>query len=99
MPDYLYIQLLRYDYHGPKIMTFVKIESELQLPIVGENKYEPVGFLNHIGESRDRGHYITYLKQNSNHWIRFDDTNVCYATFEEANTEDNYILLFTKKNL
>ena len=76
-------------------MTLVKIEEELVLP--NAEKYEAVATLNHVGETTRSGHYVTHLKDNSGQWILFDDTFNRTSSLKEANSRDNYILLFKKK--
>ena len=98
-PQFLFLQLLRYDANLQKVMTLVKIENELVLPSTDRDKYEPVAALNHIGTTRNTGHYVTYLKIDSDQWMLLDDTNIQLSSLEQANTADNYILLFKKKKI
>ena len=73
-PKFLFIQLLRYDNNGEKVTTFVKLGAELILPNEENGvKYELLGMLNHIGHTRKSGHYVTYLKLQSDKWMKFDD--------------------------
>ena len=94
-PELLFIQLLRYDGTGQKIMTNVKIDEELVLP--NTETYEAIGALNHVGETTSSGHYVTHLRDNFGQWILFDDTFNISSSLKEANSKDNYILLFKKK--
>ena len=94
-PEFLLVQLLRYDGKGHKIKTFVKIEDELRMP--SNNIYKPLAILNHIGPTQNSGHYVTYRKTDSEQWMFFDDTFNRSSSLKEANSADNYILLFKKK--
>ena len=96
-PEFLLLQLLRYDGKGQKIKTFVKIEDELNLP--GNNIYKPLAILNHIGHTQNSGHYVTYRKTDSGQWMFFNDTFNKPSSLQEANTADNYILLFHKNDV
>ena len=95
-PEFLLVQLLRYDGKGQKIKTFVKIGDELKLP--RNNIYKPLALLNHIGQTQNEGHYVTYRKTDSGQWMFFNDTFNRSSSLKEANSVDNYILLFKKKN-
>ena len=59
-PQYLLMQLMRYDRSEQKIQTFVKVEEDLILP--SGDQYELSGILNHIGSTQRSGHFVTYLK-------------------------------------
>ena len=95
-PELLFIQLLRYDGTGQKIMTLVEIEQELVLP--SKETYEAVATLNHIGETTTSGHYVTHLKDDSGQWMLFDDAFNKQSSLKEANSVDNYILLFKRND-
>ena len=94
-PTYLMIQLIRNIGLQPKVLTFVKIEKEIDL-LKGQ-KYELIGTLDHKGESTTNGHYVTFLKDGSGQWRCFDDKITRKCRFQEANTRNNYLLLFKKK--
>ena len=94
-PEFLFIQLLRYDGTNQKVMTFVNIDAELELP--SKEIYETVAIINHIGETTSSGHYVTHLRDDSGQWMLFDDTFSRTSSLKEANTAENYILLFKKK--
>ena len=92
-PKYLFIQLLRFRHDtGVKVMTHVKVATRLKLP--NNANYEPVAFLNHKGFIKTAGHYVVYIKNESGQWILFDDINITPASFEAANTTENYVLMF-----
>ena len=96
-PDFLFIQLLRYDGLYDKVMTHVKLETELVLP--NEVTYEPIAALNHIGGTINSGHYVTHLQNEFGQWMLFNDTFNRLSSINEANSVDNYILLFKRKNI
>ena len=76
-------------------MTFVKIEGELIL--ANSVCYEIVATLNHHGRTRNSGHYVTHLKLDSDHWMKFDDAHIQKSSLKQANNTENYILLFKRK--
>ena len=59
-PEYLFIQLIRYDTSAHKITTFVKMEENLVLP--NNEEYELLATLNHLGDARNEGHYIKSIE-------------------------------------
>ena len=95
-PKFLFIQLLRYDSNETKVMTHVKVEVEVKLP--GTDTYELCGAIDHIGTTRNSGHYVTHTRQESGYWMYFDDTFNKASSFKEANTANNYLLLLKKKS-
>ena len=95
-PTFLFLQLLRFDGTVNKVLTHVKFDSELVLP--NTFVYEPVAVLNHSGLTSSAGHYVTYRKLDNGQWMLFDDTHNRQSSLQEANTADNYILLFKKKD-
>ena len=96
-PQFLFLQLVRFDGTENKVLTHVKFESELVLP--NTDVYEPVAALNHRGLTSQAGHYVTYRKLGTGQWMLYDDTYNRLSSLQEANTPDNYILLFKKKDL
>ena len=94
-PKLLFIQLIRNVGNQPKLCTPVKFEDELVIP--GGHKYEPIATLDHIGNTPTNGHYVTFLKLAPCKWIKFDDKISKICTIKEANTRNNYILLFKMK--
>ena len=96
-PKFLFLQLLRFDGTVNKVLTHVKFDSELVLP--NTDVYEPVAALNHSGLTSSAGHYLTYRRLDSGQWMLFDDTYNRPSSLQEANSPDNYILLFKKKEI
>ena len=96
-PHFLFLQLLRFGngFNGPKVNTLVQFEAELILP--NDDKYEVLGAINHRGTTLRAGHYVTYVKSETDQWLHFDDTHSQSSSLEEANNPDNYILLFKRK--
>ena len=58
-----------------------------------------VASLDHIGDTPKSGHYVTFLKQDSGKWIKFDDEESKDCSLKQANTRNNYILLFKRKEI
>ena len=75
--------------------TYVKFGEELCLQT--GDVYEVVGVLDHLGSTLKAGHYVTYLKSDLGHWFLYNDSEVTHSSLKEANTKENYILLFKKK--
>ena len=94
-PKYLFIQLIRNVGNAPKVNTFVRFETEIEVP---DNQiYEVIGTIDHMGISPLHGHYVTHLKNDSGHWRLFDDERSKSCTLMQANNHNNYILLLKKK--
>ena len=70
------------------------MDAELVMP--NGDKYKLIGTLNHIGQMRKSGHYITNLKCATGKWVTFDDTSSQVTSLELINSTDTYILLFKK---
>ena len=96
-PKYLLIQLLRYDGNGNKIRTLVNISDELVLE--NDLLYSPVAILNHIGPSQNHGHYVTFRKKNCGQWVFYDDALNQPSCLKVANSSDNYLLVFCRKDV
>ena len=94
-PEFLLIQLIRNIGNQPKVMTYVKIVQGLLL--LSSHTYELVATLDHIGDTPRNGHYVTFLKIDSGNWIKFDDERSMACSLKQANTRNNYILLFKRK--
>ena len=95
-PELLFIQLLRYDGNNCKVKTHIKIDAELVLPDRGI--YEPMAMVNHIGPTQNSGHYVTHRRLDSGQWMLFNDTFNQISSLKEANTAENYILFFRRKD-
>ena len=61
MPDYLFIQLLRWNRSGT-IKNSVMVEVGAVLKIDGI-QYELVGTVDHLGNTLAGGHYVTYVRK------------------------------------
>jgi ubiquitin C-terminal hydrolase len=96
-PKFLFIQLVQNVGIQPKVSTFVEFKNELVLP--GGHEYEPIATVYHIGKTPSSGHYVTNLKLKSGHWMTFDDEVSRICSLKEANTNNNYILLFKRKEM
>ena len=91
-PKYLFIQIIRWDKSGQKVDQFVQIAKELF--ISDSCTYQPTAIISHEGESKDSGHYITHRKNENEEWICCNDTQITSSSLSEANSKNNYIILF-----
>lgn len=70
--------------------------------------YELFAIVSHKGRSADGGHYIGYVKETEDKWLRYDDDKVDYCNNDEikklsgkggSDASISYILLYrTRKN-
>lgn len=87
--------LLNRNNMGKKTNGVVRIDKELQ--IVG-NSYQIVATINHNGASTERGHFTTFIKNDSNKWNKFDDVQTEeLKDFPEDQLSSTYILILRKK--
>jgi len=61
-------------------------EIPFQANVTG--KYELAAVLTHKGRTADSGHYISWVKQAENEWLKFDDEKVSVATNEDIKKLD-----------
>ena len=60
--------------------------------------YELTGIVNHIGETIQRGHYISYCKSLFNNcWYKFDDDFVEKIEPDQIVDNKAYILFYSRK--
>lgn len=84
-----YTMLPRYDYRQRNWGTeMIKIENKIKYPREVKN-FRLKGIVEHIGSSLKAGHYIAYIRTDSDFWFRYNDEHV-----ERINSSD--ILLFEK---
>ncbi|KAL7288753.1 hypothetical protein TKK_0016733 [Trichogramma kaykai] len=95
IPKLLTIQIKRYDMAPEgvtKNVTLIDVPRVLELDslIIYNSEefaecptYEAVGIISHIGDNVDSGHYISFVRHESN-WFYYDDSNVKILTEEEV---------------
>ena len=94
-PKYLFTQLIRWDNIGEKKEQFVQIDKELF--ISDSCTYQPIAIISHEGSSKDSGHYITHRKNIINdEWILCNDDKITRSSLIEANSKNNYVILFLR---
>ena len=64
------------------------------LVLVHKHRYELVATVTHKGPNVKSGHYLAHLKTDSGQWVCCNDEVTTRSSLQEANTADNYILLF-----
>ena len=119
LPSYLFFQLKRFDYSIEK-QTRIKIEQQYEFEYEidlkkyveydGETRFNLIGVIVHQGDV-DAGHYISYIKLNSNNsnssslsWICLNDVGVSLvsdASFKNdaygcENGSTGYILVYKR---
>jgi len=53
--------------------------------------FDLYGVVEHIGESRREGHYVSYIKSFTGIWHKFDDEAVSATNFEKISKTHAYI--------
>ena len=93
-PTFLFIQLLRFDYHiNAKIETTVVPENILVLP--NGDRYKLLSIGNHLGTFINNGHYQALVKAGTS-WIKADDDKSSKTSLCNEIDGDNYIFLYKK---
>lgn len=93
---YTFVMLKRFITPGsPKIVTCVKIPEIIILDGV---EYEPVASLEHLGNSMDSGHFITFTKVNNQTWLKHDDEKSSVTKFSEVG-KNAYIVMLKKTGI
>jgi len=82
-----------------KILEFKEIEGN------STAWYELCGVITHKGRSADSGHYVSWVKQNDNRWMCFDDDKVSEVTENDIKKLQGggdwhcaYLLIYRSKN-
>ena len=68
------------------------LDPVLEVPV--GHRYELVATINHKGSNIKSGDYIAHLKTGDDQWVCCNDEIITRSSLQEANTADNYILLF-----
>jgi ubiquitin carboxyl-terminal hydrolase 8 len=106
LPNILVITLKRFSYDGERKLNnkvvFSMDELDLSKYINGYNArtyiYELYGVCNHFGGVMG-GHYTSFVKNATNEWIHYDDSNVeIVANPENIISPFAYCLFYRKKN-
>ena len=104
-PNILVITLKRFSFDGEtkinKLIEFPLDNLNLSRYVKGYNSnsfiYELYGICNHYG-SIHGGHYSSFVKNASNQWVHYNDTNVNIINSEnELITSSAYCLFYRKK--
>jgi hypothetical protein len=93
-PKYMFVRLLRGDHNGKKFTNLIQLEDVLKMP--GGEEYMPIVIISHIGKSLHSGHYIAFVKSESDNWWKCNDTMTTLSSLLDANTKDNYSIVFKK---
>jgi len=67
---------------APKPAATTNPDRPLSL-VNDSGKYELIAVLTHKGRSADSGHYIAWVKQEDDKWLKFDDDRVSIVNTEE----------------
>ena len=93
-PKYLFTQIIRWDSSGKKNEQFVQIDNKGFF--VDSFNYQPIAIISHEGSSKDSGHYITHRKNENDEWILCNDYQITRSSLVEANSKNNYVILFLR---
>ena len=105
LPQYLIIQLKRFDNFGNKNNKLIVFEENLDIDkyidvdlpdhLKTDTKYNLIGIVNHQGKSINSGHYYSYCKNNElNRWFIFNDESISLPN--KLVTPNAYILIYEK---
>lgn len=90
----LALHLLRFNSFGKKINAFIPFDFELTLFDV---EYELFGIVEHLGHSLTFGHYISYVLNAQNVWLRMNDSSVSVVNKNSVSRVHPYMLLYRRK--
>ena len=102
-PNELLFQFARFNVMGkinndvPAPLTF-KMPKDWLLPGKTEATYSCRTFIEHIGNSDKRGHYVCYIKDKNNTWWQCDDDRITQVSKSDAAKalQRSYICYFEK---
>ncbi|ETL34277.1 hypothetical protein F441_13858 [Phytophthora nicotianae CJ01A1] len=63
-----------------------------------EYVYDLVAVVNHHGESVNGGHYTSFVRDEGQRWILFDDVEVKTVPADEVEASQAYLLYYTRRN-
>ena len=61
--------------------------------------YDLIGVIQHLGHTREAGHYISLCKHSTGKWYQFNDDRVEQISEEEIVNENAYILIYMRQKL
>ena len=102
-PNQLLIQLNRFNEDTrTRIPTIVEADEILEFPSEenGEKtcvQYKLSTVIDHIGNTRNSGHYIAYVKENFS-WMKCNDSNISASSEAQFRTKNNYIYHYSRIN-
>ena len=94
MPEYLFIQLLRWNRSGT-IKNNMMVEVGAQMNIDGV-QYELIGTVDHRSNTLGGGHYVAYVRKVKGPWVFCDDSFISGTSLDKVNNNENYIFLLKK---
>jgi ubiquitin C-terminal hydrolase len=62
-----------------------------------EEEFDLYAVVEHIGNSRKDGHYVSHIKSFTGIWHSFDDENVSMTNFERVQKARAYIWIYSKR--
>jgi ubiquitin C-terminal hydrolase len=91
-PLVLIVTLLRFDNHLRKVEEFFSFPKTLM--IQGQYKYSLYAMIIHDGRLISRGHFLAFVKDDSDFWYRADDVNVYRLKDEMVMRACPYVLFY-----
>lgn len=86
------------------LVFYVKNHDKAAAPLRFDEVYTEQGcefdlyaVVQHIGESRREGHYVSYIKSFTGIWHKFDDETVTAINFEKVSKLKIYIWVYFKR--
>jgi hypothetical protein len=106
-PEICIIQLKRFgpvatDATNAKNDKFIRFKEELTLRCKGPEgptDYRLKGIVVHRGNTINRGHFFSYVRNTEGKWHRLDDSNVVHVSINEVLRQKAYILFYAKTSL
>ncbi|KAG4073636.1 hypothetical protein HA402_000860 [Bradysia odoriphaga] len=98
-PVVLMMVLKRFDGSNAKKLSKINVPSSIDMTPYTANErnttYELMGYINHMGQSLEDGHYTASVKSPQNQWILYDDAKQPTIITDEESKSDAYILFYT----
>ncbi|KAK3918027.1 Ubiquitin carboxyl-terminal hydrolase 36 [Frankliniella fusca] len=100
-PSTLILQLKRFQQDRSKNNNSVSVNQRVVLKVgAEESRYNLLGAVLHLSDSKEQGHYISIVQCPDNSWVQFDDQKIKKMTKypQDILSSSAYILLYSKES-